>query len=57
MFTWLLYFIFQNENVLLKHFYDIMEEKKSRDPKLSTNVLIMEVLTVLNKNKLSLETR
>jgi hypothetical protein len=48
---------FQNENTLLQHFYGIMEEKKSRNPKLSTNILIMELLTILNKNKLSLETR
>ncbi|PNF26976.1 hypothetical protein B7P43_G12691 [Cryptotermes secundus] len=47
--------ILVNENVLLQHFYDIMEEKKSRDPKLSTNILIMELLTILNKKKLSLE--
>jgi hypothetical protein len=48
---------FQNENALLQHFYGIMEEKKSRDPKLSTNILIMELLTVLNKKKMSLEAR
>jgi Asp-tRNA(Asn)/Glu-tRNA(Gln) amidotransferase B subunit len=48
---------FQNENALLQYFYGIMEEKKSRDPKLSTNILIMELLTILNKNKLSLEAR
>ncbi|XP_021915333.1 glutamyl-tRNA(Gln) amidotransferase subunit B, mitochondrial isoform X3 [Zootermopsis nevadensis] len=48
--------ILVNENNLLKHFYGIMGEKKSRDPKLSTNILIMELLTILNKNKLSLET-
>jgi hypothetical protein len=34
-----------------------MEEKKGRDPKLSTNILIMELLTILNKNKLALENR
>lgn len=48
---------FQNENALLQHFYGIMEEKQARDPKLSTNILIMELLTILNKNKLSLEAR
>ncbi|GFG30311.1 hypothetical protein Cfor_02126 [Coptotermes formosanus] len=47
--------ILVNENALLKHFYGIMEEKRSRDPKLSTNILIMELLTILNKNKLPLE--
>lgn len=48
-------FILVNEDVLLKHFYGIMEENRGRDPKLSTNILIMELLTILNKNKLPLE--
>lgn len=47
--------ILVNENALLKHFYGIMKEKRSRDPRLSTNILIMELLTILNKNKLPLE--
>jgi len=49
--------VLQNEDALLKHFYGIMEEKRARDPKLSTNILIMELLTILNKNKLPLENR
>jgi hypothetical protein len=49
--------VLQNEDALLKHFYGIMEEKRGRDPKLSTNILIMELLTILNKNKLPLESR
>jgi hypothetical protein len=48
---------FQSENILLQHFCGIMEEKKNRDPKLSSNILIMELLTILNRNNLSLEAR
>ncbi|XP_069686589.1 glutamyl-tRNA(Gln) amidotransferase subunit B, mitochondrial [Periplaneta americana] len=47
--------ILVKEDVLLQHFYSIMKSKRTRDPKVTTNILIMELLTVLNKNKLSLE--
>ncbi|KAJ9577129.1 hypothetical protein L9F63_006301 [Diploptera punctata] len=46
-----------NENALLEHFNSIMKENENRNSKLTANILINELLTVLNKNKLPFETR
>ncbi|PSN35757.1 Glutamyl-tRNA(Gln) amidotransferase subunit B [Blattella germanica] len=45
--------ILVNENILLEHFNEIINGKTARDPKLTSNILINELLAVFNKNKLS----
>ncbi|XP_063236493.1 glutamyl-tRNA(Gln) amidotransferase subunit B, mitochondrial isoform X2 [Bacillus rossius redtenbacheri] len=46
--------ILVNEDVLLKHFLTISEEKSERNPTITANLLIMDFLTALNKNNISL---
>nr|CAD7567611.1 unnamed protein product [Timema californicum] len=47
--------ILVNENLLLQHFRNIMKENESRDPIIAVNLLIMDFLTSLNKNKINID--
>nr|CAD7399982.1 unnamed protein product [Timema poppensis] len=47
--------ILVNENLLLQHFRNIMKENESRDPIIAANLLIMDFLTSLNKNKINID--
>lgn len=47
--------ILVNEQILLKHFNLIIEENPKRTPKTVANVLINELLTICNKNKIDVE--
>ncbi|XP_012279352.1 glutamyl-tRNA(Gln) amidotransferase subunit B, mitochondrial [Orussus abietinus] len=47
--------ILTNNTVLLQMFHDILNEKNTRDPMVVTNILLNEMLTVVNKNNMELE--
>ncbi|KAF7994915.1 hypothetical protein HCN44_004387 [Aphidius gifuensis] len=44
-----------NEQKLLQFFEEIMQENNARNPKTVTNVLLMELMEFVNKNKLELD--